>query len=182
MFLVMGDPGSGSVDGKAASVARAFRRDLDTLLAETAQQHRRRSMREAHACLVPDAAPPIETRAPLQDEHRRLRRADDCARLRDDAAPPATLADARRHHRPGRRWDCNPVLHGPPQITRITLPACRPTTPANRGGCSCRLLPRSRAAFPESQAGRHPRLHFRGLLRLHSRYGPPDRSTAPGGL
>ena len=32
------------------------------------------------------------------------------------------------------------------------------------------------------QAGRHPRLHFRGLLRLHSRYGPSDRSTAQGGL
>ncbi len=40
----------------------------------------------------------------------------------------------------------------------------------------------SRAAFPVSQAGRHPRLHFRGLLRLHSNYGPLDRSTAQGGL
>ncbi len=40
----------------------------------------------------------------------------------------------------------------------------------------------SRAAFPGSQAGRHPRLHFRGLLRLHSNYGPLDRSTAQGGL
>ena len=40
----------------------------------------------------------------------------------------------------------------------------------------------SRAAFPGSQEGRHPRLHFRGLLRLHSNYGPLDRSTAQGGL
>ena len=40
----------------------------------------------------------------------------------------------------------------------------------------------SRAAFPVSRAGRHPRLHFRGLLRLHSNYGPLDRSTAQGGL
>ena len=40
----------------------------------------------------------------------------------------------------------------------------------------------SRAAFPLSQEGRHPRLHFRGLLRLHSNYGPLDRSTAQGGL
>ena len=30
----------------------------------------------------------------------------------------------------------------------------------------------------KSQAGRHPRRHFRGLLRLHSRYGPSDCSTA----
>src|SRR4051795_11082794 len=37
-------------------------------------------------------------------------------------------------------------------------------------------------AFPVSQAGRHPHLHFRGLLRLYSRYGPLDCSTAQGGL
>src|SRR5215475_6908964 len=39
-----------------------------------------------------------------------------------------------------------------------------------------------RAAFPDSWAGRHPRLHFRGLLGLHSSYGPPGCSTAQGGL
>ena len=38
------------------------------------------------------------------------------------------------------------------------------------------------AAFPVMQAGRHPHLYFRGLLRLHSRYGPSDCSTAQGGL
>src|ERR1700710_2770217 len=38
------------------------------------------------------------------------------------------------------------------------------------------------AAFPVLQAGRHPHLYFRGLLRLYSRYGPSDRSTAQGGL
>ena len=32
------------------------------------------------------------------------------------------------------------------------------------------------------RAGRHPHRLFRGLLRLHSRYGPLDRSTAQGGL
>jgi hypothetical protein len=30
------------------------------------------------------------------------------------------------------------------------------------------------------QEGRHPHCHFRGLLRLHTRYGPPDRSAALG--
>ena len=34
------------------------------------------------------------------------------------------------------------------------------------------------AAFPKWQEGRHPHCHFRGLRRLHSRYGPPDRSAA----
>jgi len=38
------------------------------------------------------------------------------------------------------------------------------------------------AAFPVFTAGRHPHLHFRGLLRLHSRYGPLARSTAWSGL
>jgi hypothetical protein len=34
------------------------------------------------------------------------------------------------------------------------------------------------AAFPKWQEGRHPHCRFRGLLRLHSRYGPSDRSAA----
>src|ERR1700680_2092886 len=41
------------------------------------------------------------------------------------------------------------------------------------------ILARSRAglfpnrmAFPERTAGRHPQISFRGLLKLHSRYGP----------
>src|SRR3954467_10331102 len=37
-------------------------------------------------------------------------------------------------------------------------------------------------AFPETQAGRRPRLHCRGLLRLHSRYGLSDCSIARGDL
>src|SRR3954462_4352258 len=37
-------------------------------------------------------------------------------------------------------------------------------------------------AFPETQAGRRPRLHFRGLLRLHSRYGLSDCSIPRGDL
>ena len=35
-----------------------------------------------------------------------------------------------------------------------------------------------RAAFPELQAGRRPRLPFRGLPRLHTRYGLSSRSPA----
>jgi len=30
----------------------------------------------------------------------------------------------------------------------------------------------NRMAFPERTAGRHPQISFRGLLKLHSRYGP----------
>src|SRR5262249_33338036 len=70
---------------------------------------------------------------------------------------------------------------GSPPITRITLPTCRAHYPRGSSWCSCRLLP-AQAAFPKWQEGRHPHCHFRGLLRLHSRYGPPDRSAALGDL
>ena len=36
--------------------------------------------------------------------------------------------------------------------------------------------------FPVMQAGRHPQLHFRGLLKLHSRYGLQGCSATQGGL
>ena len=88
-----------------------------------------------------------------------------------------TLSDARQHRRPSRRWG-RPVPNGPPQMTRITLPACRAHYPGGSRRVLVSVASPSRAAFPESQAGRHPRRHFRGLLRLHSRYGPLDRSTA----
>ncbi len=67
-------------------------------------------------------------------------------------------------------------------ITRITFPTCRAhypggSEPVHRSGASP-----FHAAFPERQTGRHPRFQFRGLLRLHSRYGPLDRPAAQGGL
>jgi hypothetical protein len=52
-----------------------------------------------------------------------------------------------------------------------------PTTPADRAGACVDCFP-AHAAFPKWQEGRHPHCHFRGLLWLHSRYGPPDRSAA----
>jgi len=55
------------------------------------------------------------------------------------------------------------------------------TTPADRAGARVDCFP-AHAAFPKWQEGRHPHCHFRGLLRLHSRYGPPDRSAAQGDL
>src|SRR3982074_1680660 len=64
---------------------------------------------------------------------------------------------------------------GSPPITRTTFPTCRAHYPGGSSGCACRLLPRSRG-LPKWQEGRHPHCHFRGLLRLHSRYGPPDCS------
>ena len=83
---------------------------------------------------------------------------------------------------PVRRWGCQPQSgrvspddpHHPSNVPcpvprRIETGACVDCFPAH-------------TAFPVSQAGRHPHLHFRGLLRLHARYGPLDCSTAQGGL
>src|SRR5829696_5217685 len=66
---------------------------------------------------------------------------------------------------------------GSPPITRITLPTCRAHYPADRASACVDCFP-ARTAFPKWQEGRHPHCHFRGLLRLHSRYGPSDCSAA----
>jgi hypothetical protein len=73
------------------------------------------------------------------------------------------------------------VQRGAPPLPDSPFRRAMPTTPADRTGAHVDCFP-IRAAFPETQAGRHPRHHFRGLLRLHSRYGPSDRSTAQSGL
>ena len=109
---------------------------------------------------------------------------------RSGSFPPAALpgfigttapSDSHRSRRPksasrslpSPRWVC--------PVSRITFPTCCAHYPGGSNGCSCRLLPRPRG-LPVMQGGRHPRLHFRGLLRLHSRYGPSSCSTAQGGL
>jgi hypothetical protein len=59
---------------------------------------------------------------------------------------------------------------GLPQLPRPLSRHAVLTTRADRTGALVGCFP-ARAAFPVSQAGRPPRLHFRGLLKLHSRYG-----------
>jgi hypothetical protein len=90
-------------------------------------------------------------------------------------------------HPPGpprrsRRWSCElqPRRASPDYPYHPSSVPC-PHTPADRTGACVNCFP-VHAAFPVSEAGRHPQLHFRGLLRLHSRYGPLDCSTAQGGL
>jgi hypothetical protein len=88
--------------------------------------------------------------------------------------PAAAAAQSRRRGRYPRR-DGSPPLPGSPSRRAV------PTTPADRTGAPVDCFP-IRAAFPDARAGRHPRLHFRGLLRLHSRYGPSSCSATQGGL
>jgi hypothetical protein len=72
-------------------------------------------------------------------------------------------------------------LTGLPRLPEPPFRRAVPTTPADRAGARVDCFP-AHAAFPKWQEGRHPHCHFRGLLRLHSRYGPPDRSAAQGDL
>ena len=93
-----------------------------------------------------------------------------------------TLSDSRqcRHLKATLR----PLPSHRTGLPRLPEPPFRravPTTPADQAGARVDCFP-ARAAFPKWQEGRHPHCHFRGLLRLHSRYGPPDRSAALGDL
>src|SRR6202166_3702667 len=70
---------------------------------------------------------------------------------------------------------------GLPRLPEPPFRRAVPTTPADRAGARVDCFP-AHAAFPKWQEGRHPHCHFRGLLRLHSRYGPPDCSAAQSDL
>src|SRR5215510_5403477 len=65
-----------------------------------------------------------------------------------------------------------------PPITRTTFPTCRAYYPGGPRRVHMSVASPSAWAFPEQQSGRHPQVPFRGLLRLHARYGPLDRSAA----
>ena len=66
---------------------------------------------------------------------------------------------------------------GLPRLPALPFQRAVPITPANRTGARVDCLP-VRAAFPSCGEGRRSHWHFRGLLRLHSRYSPLDRSAA----
>ncbi len=70
---------------------------------------------------------------------------------------------------------------GLPRLPASPFQRAVPITPADRTGAGVDYFP-VHTAFPAFWPGRHPHYGFRGLLRLHSRYGPPDRSTARSGL
>ncbi len=74
-----------------------------------------------------------------------------------------------------------PRHRGSPPLPASPFLRAVPITPADRTGACVDCFP-IHAAFPISLAGRRPHLHFRGLLRLHSRYGPLDRSATQGDL
>jgi len=89
-----------------------------------------------------------------------------------------TLSDSRQCRR--LKATLRPLPSHRTGLPRLPEPPFRravPTTPADRAGARVDCFP-AHAAFPKWQEGRHPHCHFRGLLRLHSRYSPSDCSAA----
>src|SRR5712692_404547 len=108
------------------------------------------------------------------------------------ALPSTGITRFHRYYGPLRRpvWPVSfptpleappPPVLGLPQLPRSLSSHAVLTTPVDRTGALVGCFP-VRTAFPVSQAGRHPRLHFRGLLKLHSRYGLPGCSPTNRGL
>ena len=93
-----------------------------------------------------------------------------------------TLSDFRTGHPPIENvGGATSTSAGYPPMTQTTFLTCRAHYPG--GSYRCVSVSFSvRAAFPNYLVGRHPRRHFRGLLKLHSRYGLQDCSPAYGGL
>src|SRR5262249_46594200 len=90
------------------------------------------------------------------------------------------LSDSRQSRRLSATLRPLPSLTtGLPRLLASSFRRAVPTTPADRAGAHVDCFP-AHTAFPKWQEGRHPHCHFRGLLRLHTRYGPPDRSAALG--
>ena len=110
---------------------------------------------------------------------------DEIAAGRKSAVPPRHSYDPVRL--PPWPSPCATLRPLPSPVTglpRLPEPPFRravPTTPADRAGARVDYFP-AHNAFPKWQEGQHPHCHFRGLRRLHSRYGPPDRSATQGDL
>jgi hypothetical protein len=93
-----------------------------------------------------------------------------------------TLSDSRPIHRPGAMLKPRPSIQtGLPRLPASPFHRAVPITPVDRTGACVDCFP-VRAVFPAIRSGRHPHRNFRGLLRLHSHYGPLDRSAAQCGL
>ena len=107
------------------------------------------------------------------------------------ALPSTGITRPRQYYGPVRLPPRPPLLAtsrplpspstGLPRLPASPFQRAVPITPADRTGACVDYFP-VHTAFPAFWPGRHPHYGFRGLLRLHSRYGPLDRSTARSGL
>ena len=82
---------------------------------------------------------------------------------------PTTLSGSRPACRLARHSQSRPAAKtGLPRSPATPSPTCCAHYPGGSGRVRLSVASPSHAAFPVSQAGRHPHLHFRGLLRLHA--------------
>ena len=89
-----------------------------------------------------------------------------------------TLSDSRQCRRLQATLRPLPShMTGLPRLPEPPFRRAEPTTPADQAGARVDYFP-AHTAFPHTSEGRHPHCHFRGLLGLHTRFGPPDRSAA----
>ena len=98
-----------------------------------------------------------------------LHRSYDPIRLPPEPPPSATLRPLPS------------PMTGLPRLREPPFRRAAPTTPADQTGARVDCFP-AHAAFPKWPEGRHPHCHFRGLLRLYSRYGPLGCSTGALGI
>jgi hypothetical protein len=91
-----------------------------------------------------------------------------------------TLSDSRFEPSPIATLETRSLpAAGLPRLPENTFPACRAHYPGGSRRVLMSVASLSRAAFPESQTGRHLQFHFRGLLRLHFRNQPAGSLNRP---
>ena len=120
-----------------------------------------------HDLSIFESAP--EVRVLSSADITRLQRSYDPVRLPPEPSPVATLRPLPS------------PMTGLPRLPERSFQRAVPTTPADRASARVDCFP-ARTAFPKWPEARLPHCHFRGLLRLHSCYGPSDRSAAQGDL
>ncbi len=74
------------------------------------------------------------------------------------------------------------VQNGSPLLARSPVSTCRAHYPGGPIQVHPSAASPDRAAFPVLRVGRRPQLPFRGLLGLHTRYGPSICSAAKSGV
>lgn len=144
--------------------ARAVRGQPVPPSQEVASAHRDmmidRAIRQQPGPVVEVARPALQN-AVQPDAH--FRTTSPCGQLPAPLSPSAAIAP--RSSSTGWR----PETSGHPSVSAAPR-TCSPESRTSPAGAHVGGFPVG-ATFPVSQAGRRPRLHSRGLLELHSRYG-----------
>jgi hypothetical protein len=90
-----------------------------------------------------------------------------------------TLSDSRHGRRPMSALRPLPSPRRVSPVTCSTFPTCHAQYPGGPQRGHLPVTSPPRAAFPDPEAGRRPRLHFRGLLRLHLALRPARLLSRP---